>query len=85
MTGSRLFDTLKVFLKDLFEKDCFEKKVRRQQGKLKNYPACKKLKVNRDSLLVEPINEIHVLNDFIIFSFTLEIIQFFRIQSFFLS
>ena len=77
-TGSKLFDTPdSVPEKKRIRKANFKKRFSREQRKLNKYPACKKLKVNRDSLLVEPINEIHVLNDVIIFSFTLEIIQFF--------
>ena len=45
LTGSKLFDTLIVFLKEFFEKSNL-KKVSRRQQKHENYPACKRLTVS---------------------------------------
>ena len=42
-SGSKLFDTLMVFLTDFFEKVNF-KKIYRRQKSMQNYPACKVLK-----------------------------------------
>ena len=42
-SGSKLFDTLIVFLKEFFEKDHFEKKSADDKS-LKNYPACNELR-----------------------------------------
>ena len=42
-SGSKLSDTLMVFLKEFFEKVNFEKISRRQKS-VQNYPACKELK-----------------------------------------
>ena len=42
-SGSKLFDTLMVFLEDCFEK--LIKKIHRQQKSMQNYPACKEFKV----------------------------------------
>ena len=41
-SGSKLFDTLMVFLKEFFEKVNL-KKIHRQQKSMQNYPACKEL------------------------------------------
>ena len=45
-SGSKLFDTLMVFLKEIFEKVDFEKISRRQ---MQNYPACNKLMTDNHS------------------------------------
>ena len=40
---SKLFDTLKVFMKEFFEKVDFEKKIPDYKKLQKTYPACKEL------------------------------------------
>ena len=42
-SGSELFDSLMVFLKEFFEKVDFEKNQQTTKKKKKNYPACKEL------------------------------------------
>ena len=44
-SGSKLFDTLMVFLKEFFEKVDFEKKKQEMTKNMKNLPACKEFKV----------------------------------------
>ena len=41
-SGSKLFDILKVILKEFFEKDDFEKNQQMTKN-MKNYPSCKEL------------------------------------------
>ena len=45
-SGSELFDTLMVFLKEFLERSWFWKKISRWQKSLKNYPGCKELSKN---------------------------------------